>query len=50
MCEAMLSDDLKTFHVCFDPLNKESAVKSTPPPEDQPLEKNPVENEYEKSC
>ncbi len=36
MCEVTLPDELNTFYACFD-LSKESAVKSTPPPEDRPL-------------
>ncbi len=31
------------FYACFDLLNKESAVKSTPPPEDQPLSESTVD-------
>ncbi len=46
---------MSTFYAGFDLLNKESALKSTPPPEDQPLsvptadvsKKNPAESEYE---
>ena len=34
MCEATLPDELNTFYAHFDLLNKESAVKFTPPPED----------------
>eukprot|EP00064_Thunnus_orientalis_P025544 superscaffoldBa00013164_g25932 len=35
MCEAMSPDELNSFRArFFDILNKESAVKSTPPPED----------------
>ena len=34
MFEATLQDELNTFSACFDPLNKDCAVKST---EDQPL-------------
>ncbi len=37
MCEVTLPDELNTFFPCFDLLNKESAVKSTLPPKDQPL-------------
>ncbi len=37
MCEATLPDKLNTFYANFDLLNSESAVKSTPPPEDRPL-------------
>ncbi len=37
MCETMLPDELNTFYVRFDLLNKESALKSTPPPDDRPL-------------
>ncbi len=37
MCEATLPDELNTFYAHFDLLNSESAVKSTPPPEDRPL-------------
>ncbi len=37
MCEATLPDELNTFYARFDHLNKESAVKSTLPPEDLPL-------------
>ncbi len=36
MCEATLPDELNTFYAHFDLLNKESAVFSTLPPEDQP--------------
>ena len=34
MFESSLQDQLGTFYTHFDLLNKESAVKSTPPPED----------------
>eukprot|EP00064_Thunnus_orientalis_P020697 superscaffoldBa00005836_g20842 len=37
MCEAKSPDELNSFYARFDILNKESAVKSTPPPEDLPL-------------
>ncbi len=37
MCEVTLPDELNTFYACFDLLNKESAVKSTPSPADQSL-------------
>ncbi|TNN75596.1 hypothetical protein EYF80_014146 [Liparis tanakae] len=37
MWEAMFPDELNTFSAHFDLLNKESAVKSAPPPEDRPL-------------
>ncbi len=36
MCEATLPGVLNTFYARFDLLKKESAVKSTPPPEDRP--------------
>ena len=54
MCEATLQDELNRFYASFDLLNKDSAVKSTLPPEDQPLsittaavEEKPAESEYE---
>ncbi len=37
ICEITLPDELSTFYARFDLLNKESAVKSAPPPDDQPL-------------
>ncbi len=37
ICEATLPDELNTFYASFDFLNKESAAKSTPRPDDQPL-------------
>eukprot|EP00064_Thunnus_orientalis_P001656 superscaffoldBa00000114_g1659 len=37
MCEATLPDELNSFYAHFDILNKESGVKSTPPPEDLTL-------------
>lgn len=36
MCEAMLPHELNTFYASFDRLNKESAVKPSPPSEDMP--------------
>ncbi len=54
MCEATLPFELKTFYAHFDLLNKESAVKSTPPPDERATvsihsgwEKNPAEREYD---
>ena len=51
MCEATLPDELNTFYAHFDLLNKESAVKFTPPPEDsvsihRGCEKNPADSEH----
>ncbi len=37
MYEATLPDELNTFYARFDLHDKESAVKSTPPPDDRPL-------------
>lgn len=37
MCVGTLTDVLNTFYAPFDLLNNASAVKSMPPPEDQPL-------------
>ena len=37
MCAATLPDELNSFYAHFDILNKESAVTSTPPPEELPL-------------
>ena len=34
ICEAVLPDEMNRFCAPFDLLNKESFVKSTPPPED----------------
>ena len=36
-CESTLPNELSTFYACFNHLNKDTAVRSTPPPEDRPL-------------
>ncbi len=43
MCEATLPYEMNTFYARFDLLNKESAVKSTLPPEDWPLSVSTVD-------
>ncbi len=43
MFEATLPDELNTFYARFDLLNKESAVKSTLPPDDWPLSVSTVD-------
>ncbi len=52
MCEATLSDELNTFYARLDLLNKESAIKSTLPPDDQTLSVSTAdsEREREQSC
>ncbi len=37
ICEVTLPGELNTFYAHSDLLDKESAVKSTPPPDDRPL-------------
>ncbi len=43
MFESMLPDEFNTSCACFDLLNKESAVKSTPPPHDLSLSVSTVD-------
>lgn len=37
ICDTTLPDELSKFDARFDHLNKDSDLKSTPPPDDQPL-------------
>lgn len=37
ICDTLLPDELNKFYARFDGLNKDSDLKSAPPPEDQPL-------------
>ncbi len=43
VCEATLPNELNTFYICFILLNKDSAVKSTPPSEDRALSATTVD-------
>ena len=49
MCEATLPDELNTFYARFDLFYKESAVKSSMPPENRPLLVTTADGE-DKSC